>query len=123
MTPSRFTARSRKGARRAGAAISYLDSKMARSSFTVLKRQAGIRRGGRCVRPKSSHTARHSAGCLLYVVIGRFKHSDRIGLNRFHFSGQVGGRTLSPGFYLLNATATFGGQTGRTASTAFRIVS
>jgi hypothetical protein len=38
-------------------------------------------------------------------VQGGFLHRDVVGANRFHFTGRVNGKALSPGNYRLNAEA------------------
>jgi PKD domain len=66
-----------------GALISYSDSAAATTTFTVARK-----------------TRRHGL-----KTIGRFKHSDVQGSNRFRFSGRVGGHRLTPGSYRLQAVA------------------
>jgi hypothetical protein len=61
--------------------------------------------------------------CLRYVSIGSFVRNDAAGVNKFHFSGRLGRRKLSPGHYHLQAVPVFSGVTGTAAAASFRIIS
>jgi hypothetical protein len=56
------------------------------------------------------------------VVAGRFTHTDHPGANRFRFAGDIAGRRLRPGFYLLDATPDTDAGPGRTASVVFQVL-
>jgi virginiamycin B lyase len=106
---------------RTAATISYRDSEAATTTFTVLQRRPGIRKGKRCVKaPK--HPPAKRGRCMRLVVLGSFTNADRAGDNRLRFAGRVRGRKLKPGRYQLRAVARNGaGQTGRAVLTRFRI--
>lgn len=91
-------------ARSVGALVSYVDSEPATTTFTVQRAGAGRRAGGRCV--ASARRNRGRARCTRYVSVGSFAHADAAGANRFRFTGRVGGRTLAPGRYRLQAIPT-----------------
>jgi hypothetical protein len=104
LTPAAFRA-ARRGASVARAAtgttISYSVSEASTTTFTV----DHVRRGN----PIPLH--------------GQFTHQDVPGTNRFHFTGRIGGRALTPGKYRLNATPKSAtGHVGQTKQTPFRIV-
>ena len=74
---------------------------------------------GHCVKPS---TSLHGRRCARFVKIGKFTHTDKVGLNRFHFTGRLNGRKLAPGRYHLRAVPTFGSRVGIADRTAFRIL-
>jgi hypothetical protein len=123
MQPYRFAvARSKGGKQPAGTTVSYIDSKAGLSTFTVLRRQTGVENRGRCIRPPRGHGSKPGLRCALWVVVGRFRHRDHAGVNRFRFNGRVQGRPLTPGAYLLDVVSRVGGVAGRPASVAFQVV-
>jgi hypothetical protein len=69
-----------------GTLVSYTDTESARTVFKV--QRCVKRKGGKCVR---------------YRTIGRFKHADGAGLNRFRFTGRIGGKALRAGHYRLTS--------------------
>ncbi len=88
---------------RTGSTVSYDDTVAATTVFTVERPTTGRLTGGSCVRTaKRNLSHKH---CTRLVKIGHFKHADRAGRNRFHFTGRIGGRRLAPGRYLLVAVA------------------
>src|SRR5205085_1372518 len=87
-----------------GTLVIYDDSQAARTTFTVLQLQPGVREGGRCVRPPK-HPNTKPKPCRRLVSLGSFTHTDRAGSNHLHFTGRVHGRKLKPGRYKLRAIA------------------
>ncbi|MEA2126371.1 MAG: hypothetical protein QOI80_3153 [Solirubrobacteraceae bacterium] len=55
------------------------------------------------------------------TVPGTFRRSAKAGRNSFHFTGRIGGRTLSPNYYRLAAVPRAGGVRGETATVEFSI--
>jgi hypothetical protein len=86
-----------------GTAISYEDSTAAVMSALVSRAIPGRRVGGRCV----PATAANATGkeCTRYRKVGRLRHADAAGRNRFRFSGRLAGKALPPGDYRLEAAA------------------
>jgi hypothetical protein len=54
-------------------------------------------------------------------VRGSFSRSGGAGTSTFHFSGRLGGRSLRAGSYVLIATPSASGLTGRAVSVRFQI--
>ena len=109
-------------ARKVGATVSYTDSENATTTFTVLRPQAGVIRGKRCVAPPKRTRAKRGRRCTRYVAVGSFSHSDTAGVSRFVFTGRVNRRKLAPGAYRLNATARAGAMASSGRSINFRII-
>jgi hypothetical protein len=103
--PSSFVAapRGRAIAGAAGAAIRYQDTEAATTTFTVERPAPGVIQKGQCVKPTRARPS--GKRCTRYLSIGSFRHRDRVGVNRFRFTGRVGGRKLGPGPYRLKAVA------------------
>jgi hypothetical protein len=91
--------------------------------FSVLQLQPGRKaRGGRCV--KVTKANRRASRCRLLVTLGgSFTRPGVAGVNRFHFTGRLGGRKLRSGEYEILATPTAGGRAGRAAEAPFRVTS
>jgi hypothetical protein len=83
----------------AGALVSYSDSAAATTTFTVARK-----------------TGRHA-----FKTIGRFKHADVQGSNRFRFTGRVNGHPLAPGSYRLKAVASDVAGNGPAAFATFSV--
>jgi acetyl esterase/lipase len=107
-----------------GAKLSYRDTLSASTRLEVLRKLAGVLRGGRCVAPPRSGIggAGHFKRCTRLRSVGSFRHSDRAGVVTLHFSGRLHGHALAAGPYLLRATASSGGHRSRSLSTSFRIL-
>jgi streptogramin lyase len=106
--------------RKPGTIVSYRDSANATTSFTVFRIESGRRAGHRCVKPTRRN--RHAKRCSRFVRFGRsFRHVDRLGVNRFRFSGRVSRRRLPAGSYRLAARAAVGAARGPLAQTRFRV--
>jgi hypothetical protein len=109
--------------RHAGAIVSYTDSQAAVTEFIVLAPRAGVQNAAKkCLAPP-----RHPHGkprrCVRWVAAGKFKRTDKAGLNRFRFSAHLGRSSLAPGRYRLLAAPVFDGRAGVQALAGFRIVS
>jgi hypothetical protein len=98
----RFRAMDRGGpvVRRGGIEIMYRDTLGGVTTFTVWRRQRG-----------------HSL-----VRVGSFKHRDRAGRIRIHFSGRLHGRALRSGAYVVKVRTVAHGQKSKTLGAAFWIV-
>ena len=108
--------------RHTGTTVSYTDSQAAKTKFTVLRAQAGIKQGKRCVKPTKRNRRGHPRRCTRYTSVGSFSHSDRAGRNSFHFTARVGGRKLRSARYRLAAKPRAHGASGRTVTISFRII-
>jgi hypothetical protein len=113
----------RKKKRAHGATVSYLDSRSALTTFTVLSPHKGFRVGHSC---QTKRPRRHKGTlrrCTRYVSIGGFTHIDLAGANRFHFTGRLHGKPLRVGRYRLQAVArNAGSRNSRALSVGFRII-
>jgi hypothetical protein len=100
-----------------GATVSYGVFAAATTTFTVQRALAGRRRGHSCVRP--ANAGRKAKRCTHYLRLGDFQQADEIALGvvRFRFTGRVGGRTLKPGSYRMQAVPK--SATGLTGPPAF----
>lgn len=105
--------------RRTGTDIRYRDSQAATTRFAVLQPTAGHRLGRRCLAGSPRPGQRR---CTRYVLKGSFRHRDRAGSVKVHFTGRVRGRKLAPGRYRLTLTPTASGLPGRTVVLGFRII-
>jgi hypothetical protein len=105
-----------------GATVTYTDTERSIAAFTVLRARPGVTLRGRCAPPPKRPVHKHGHACTRYVAVGGFTHSDASGLNRFRFTGRVGGHKLPPGNYKLNATPRSNGKAGTTVSAHFRIL-
>jgi 6-phosphogluconolactonase (cycloisomerase 2 family) len=104
-----------------GATVSYRDSRAATTTLTVLQAQPGVKSRGKCVAPPRRPSKHKLTHCTRTVGLGHFTHSDVAGVNRFRFTGSVGGRALKPGRYTLGATASVGALNSRPVQASFRI--
>ncbi len=103
-----------------GAKVSYRDSQLTTSTFTILRRSSGRRQGSSCRRP--SRRNRHGRRCTLLIRIGAFTHADRTAAISLHFSGRVKGRRLPAGSYELEAVAHDAAGDGPAVVKAFTII-
>jgi CSLREA domain-containing protein len=102
-----------------GTSLSYNDSDVATTTFTVLRPQRGVRKKGHCVAPpKHGHGGRP---CKRLVKVGAFTHVDKAGRNSFRFTGRVSGSALKPGVYELEATPRLAGLSGAARAARFTI--
>jgi hypothetical protein len=87
-----------------GTTVSFRVSAVTAVVFTVQRARPGRRVGGRCVRPTRRN--RRARRCTRFVAVrGSFTVPGTTGLDRFRFTGRVGGRKLAPGKYRLVARA------------------
>jgi hypothetical protein len=118
-TISLAAASKRKGKKKYGATISYRDSQMATTTFTVLREESGRTQGKSCKKPSKSN--RHGKRCTLYAPVGTFSHADLSGTNSLHFSGRLNGRKLAKGRYRLSAVTHNSAGAGPVATREFKI--
>ncbi len=106
-----------------GTTIAYRDSQAGRTTFTVQRRAAGVRRGKRCVaRPRHGSKGKHLRGYTRVISVGSFSHADVAGSVHLRFSGRVAGRPLAPGRYVLRAVVgNTAGLVATAVSTTFTI--
>lgn len=104
-----------------GTLISYTDTESATTVFKVQRAVGtGVLSHGKCVKASSGHKGRK---CTRYQKVGRFKHADSAGLNRFRFRGRIGGKTLRPGHYrLISRPVNADGKAGRSHTNFFTII-
>jgi uncharacterized delta-60 repeat protein len=121
VSPKEFRAANKGGSisARSGAAVSYRDSRAAVTTFQVRKGVRGTFAGGHCRKPKRGL---HGRRCARYMKIGQFTHTDKAGLNRFHFTGRLKGKKLSPGRYRFRAVPSQGARLGIAAAAGFTIL-
>jgi hypothetical protein len=99
-----------------GLSISYTESQAASLTVTLLRSEAGVRRGKSCVAP-SRHG--HGRSCTRFVVISTVMHAERAGRLTVQLSQLLHQRRLSPGTYRLNVTPRAHGTVGKTVSLRF----
>jgi hypothetical protein len=102
-----------------GTTISYRDSQVATTAFTVLRESAGRKRGKSCKKPSTKNE--HGKRCTLLTKVGSFTHADRAATNSLHFSGRLNGKKLPPGTYELQAVAHDAAGNGATVEKGFKI--
>lgn len=96
-------------------------SKTAAVAFTIERRSAGRRQGGRC-RPASARN-RRSPACTLFTRLVTLRTTLAAGRQSLGFAGIVRGTGLPPGRYRVTAVARdTGGRTSAPVSAAFRVV-
>jgi hypothetical protein len=100
--PRRFRVQKR-GARRGGATITYVDAAAATTTLTIYREVPGRRSGKLCVATR--HRPRRRQRCTALQLVGRFRHTDKAGRNTLHFTGRLGGHALAAGNYVLTVSA------------------
>lgn len=96
-------------------------SKTAAVAFTIERRSAGRRQGGRC-RPATSRN-RRSPACTLFTRLVTLKTTLAAGRQSLNFAGIVRGEGLPPGRYRVTAVARdTGGRTSAPQSATFTVV-
>jgi hypothetical protein len=122
LKPATFRVAPVKHPRRNGAQISYQDTRVATTTFSVEQRRAGVRKGKRCVAPPSHAHGKKPKRCTRYVLLkGSFSHADSAGANKLRFSGVLGGTRLARGSYRLRARPRAGNLTGQLVRKAFEV--
>jgi hypothetical protein len=87
-----------RAAAKVGSRVDYALSTAGKVRFTVERRGAGRRQGGKC--RARTRANRNRKRCDLRLK-GGFSHSGAAGANRFTFTGRLRGRKLRPGRYNL----------------------
>jgi Divergent InlB B-repeat domain len=105
-----------------GTTISYRDTSVAKTTFTVRQRISGVRSGKRCAAPHGQ-VAKGVRRCSLTVTRGSFSHVDKAGRNTVRFTGKLRGRPLSPANYSLVVSASNAAGTSRRLTVRFQVVS
>ena len=105
-----------------GADVSFTLSEPGKVRFTIDRSGTGRKVKGKCV--KTSSANRRKARCERWTAVkGSFTVAGKKGANRIELRGRIGGRTLKPGRYRLNAIEIdLAGLASRTKRTAFTIV-
>ena len=118
--PSAVAARKRS---KPGGVVSYVDSQIGRTVFTVQRSAVGVLRGRACVAPpRRRQSGRRAKRCTRWVAIGSFSHLDVAGANRFRFTGRVGGKRLRRASYRFQAITHDAGGAGHAVFVKFRVV-
>jgi hypothetical protein len=86
-----------------GVQLSYRDTLAAQTTLSVYR---------------VSRRGQHGA----LVRVGSVTRRDRAGANSFRFSGRLGGRSLTPGSYVLRLTATLTGLTSRPLAVTVQVL-
>ncbi len=108
--------------RNAGTVVSYRDTQIATTTFTVKQQLAGVIKSGRCV-AAPRHKRKGEKECIRTETLGSFVHADVAGANRFRFMGRLNGRVLKPGDYVIDASPrNRTGRAGATVQHAFTVV-
>jgi hypothetical protein len=110
---------SKKAKKTYGASVSYNDSQVATTTFTVLSQTSGRTQGKACKKPSKAN--KHGKHCTILTVLGSFTHSDTAGANKLHFSGRVKGKKLAKGSYTLQAVPHDAAGNGEAGSKEFKI--
>jgi uncharacterized delta-60 repeat protein len=121
VSPKEFQAASKGGSisARTGATVSYRDSRAATTVFQVRQGLRGTFSKGHCRKPARGL---HGRRCARYMKVGQFTHADTAGLNRFHFTGRLKGKKLTPGRYRFRAVPSQGSRLGIAAAAGFKIL-
>jgi hypothetical protein len=106
-------------AKKYGAKVSYRDSQVATTTFTVLRETGGRKQGRSCKKPSKSN--RHGKPCKILTAVASFVHVDVAGANGFHFSGRIKGKKLAAGSYRLQAVAHDAAGNGAAVDKSFKI--
>lgn len=106
-----------------GTIVTYTDSEVATTTFTVLHKLPGVKSNGSCVAPPRHRRPHHRyVSCTRLLALGSFTHADVMGANSFEFTGRVGGRALNVGSYALSAVPeNSAGASGAAVKVAFTI--
>jgi hypothetical protein len=108
--------------RKAGTVVSYGDTQVATTTFTVKQQLAGVIKNGRCV-AAPRHKRKGVKACVRTETLGSFVHADAAGANRFRFLGRLNGRVLKPGAYLMSGSPrSRSGRRGAAVQHAFKVV-
>jgi hypothetical protein len=114
-------ATSHRGNHRTGATVRFKLNLPGRVIFIIDHAVAGTRNAGKCLAQAPS-TRRHGRRCVFLRSLGHLTRSSREGASSFHFTGRIDNRKLTPGRYVLVATAEGAHQTVA-QQVAFRVLS
>ncbi len=106
-----------RAAAKVGTKVGYTLSAAGTVGFTVERRGAGRKAGGKCRKRTRANAGRKRCDLRLK---GSFKHQGAAGANSFVFTGRLKGRKLKPGRY--NLVAKPGGVGAKASRAKFRIV-
>ncbi len=95
-----------------GATITYSDSQAASTTF-VVELQTSCKKSSKSSKPAHCSPISRS--------LGSFTHTDKMGLNKLHFSGRLKGKALAKGSYILRAVPRNGAGSGKPVVTAFKV--
>lgn|GEM_PF-4287163 len=98
------TAVGTRGVSKTGATIQFTLGSPARTTFSIELSTRGVRRGKKCLPAKSGAKAKHATKCALRRRLGSFQRNGSAGNNNFHFTGRLGGKTLTAGSYIFTAS-------------------
>jgi hypothetical protein len=105
-----------------GTIVSFTLDGPGKVRFTIDRSATGRKVKGKCVKLSPKNRAKPRCDRWL-AVKGSFTVTGRKGLNKIELRGRIGGRTLSPGRYRLNARGlSAAGTTSPPKRTAFTIV-
>jgi hypothetical protein len=117
ISPKAFTARKLRS-HKVVPTISYNDSEVATSFFTLLVSQSGVaKKGGRC--QLGAKAKKGSKICHVWISRAGFRHDDTAGANSLALPATRG--ALAKGSYELQATPIAGGVSGNTLTITFKI--
>lgn len=118
LVPAMFSIRA--GSTRSGTTISYTATQPGMATVTVLRARPGILKRGHCVKPIAVRSG-HPRSCTQLAAVGSFRHANRVGRNRFRFTG-LRDRKLTPGRYVLVVTPRAHGKTGEPLAATFWVL-
>ncbi len=106
-----------------GTTVSYSDSQAAVTKLTVKRVTSGYHFGTHACKALRGRRRppKHSKPCAVTRAVGSFTHQDLAGSNSFPFTGRLRGHPLASGSYILEATPTLGGLSGKTRTARFHI--
>ncbi len=106
---------------RTGTTFLYTLSEAATVKIVIAQRLPGRRHGKRCVAP--TRRLRRARRCTRIAIKGTLTRTSAKGVNRVEFSGRIGTKALTPGFYRATLVATdAGGLTSKPETILFTII-
>lgn len=121
---SAFSATSAK--KKLGTTVSFRLDRAATVVFTVQRAAAGrkVKRGKKTTCDRPTRSNRNKKKCTRFAAVnGSFSRSGIAGKQKFHFTGRLRGKKLTPGSYKLIGTPITAGKPGTAVIATFRIVS
>ncbi len=86
-----------------GTTFRYTLSEPATVKIAIKRKQAGRRKGGKCVRP--TRALRRARRCTRLVAKGTLSRNSKLGANSVRFTGRIGRRKLAAGKFAAIVTA------------------